>query len=249
MFSRYGLVGEALSHSYSPEIHRDLMKKHDLVGTYDLIEIPREHFTEDFKAVLQRGYNGLNVTIPYKETVIPFLDGLSPEARYIGAVNTLSFKEGKITGHNTDYYGFLTLMSENQVSIKGKTAVILGSGGAAKAVIKALLDSGISDITVLSTSKEKFHAFHTISYDFFAGNAVACDLLINCTPVGMYPNSDHCPIPKHAFRAKIAVDLIYNPADTLFLKVARSMGLKTIGGIRMLTAQAEKSQEIWRQTT
>lgn len=246
MAYRYGLVGEKLGHSFSPEIHKDLMKKQNKVGTYELIEIAKDQFSEDFPTLLKSGYNGLNVTIPYKESVIPFLDELSPEARYIGAVNTVSFKQGKTLGHNTDYDGFLTLLSENHIAIKGLTAVVLGSGGVAKAIIKALLDHGISDITVLSTSKEKFHAFHTISYDFFAGNSVTCDLLINCTPVGMFPNVEKCPIPKHAFRAKVAIDLIYNPPETLFLKTARSLGLQTVSGLRMLSAQAEKSQEIWK---
>ncbi len=248
MTSRYGLIGEQLSHSFSPKIHHDLMLKHNINGTYELIEIAKEKFSEDFPKLLNEGYGGLNVTIPYKESVIPFLDELTPEARYIGAVNTISFDHGRTIGHNTDYNGFLTLLSENQITIKGSTAVIMGSGGVAKAVIKALLDCGISDITILSTSKEKFHAFHTVSYDFFAGNSVSSDLLINCTPVGMFPNIEQCPIPAHAFRTKAAIDLIYNPPETLFLKIAKNRCIKAIGGLRMLTAQAEKSQEIWQKS-
>lgn len=248
MADRYGLIGEKLIHSFSPQIHQDLMNKQNINGTYDLIEIEKDRFPLDFPDILKRGYNGLNVTIPYKEAVIPFLDELSPEARYIGAVNAISFKDGQRIGHNTDYYGFLTLLSENQVPIKGKTAVILGSGGAAKAVIKALLDHGISDITVLSKSKEKFHAFHTISYDFFIGNAIFCDLLINCTPVGMFPDVQNCPIPRAAFRTGVAIDLVYNPPETVFLKTAKSLGIQAVGGLRMLTAQAEKSQEIWHHS-
>lgn len=248
MAYQFGLVGEKLGHSYSPAIHLDLMQKDGISGFYELVEIAKDQFKETFPALLKAAkYNGLNITVPYKEAVIPYLDELTPEAHYIGAVNTVSFIQGKTLGYNTDYYGFLTMLSENNITIKGSTAVVLGSGGAAKAVIKALLDQGVSDITVLSTSKEKFHAFHTISYDYFLSNAIKCDLLINCTPVGMFPDIERCPIPKNAFRAKVAIDLVYNPAETLFLLTARNLGLKTISGLRMLTAQAEKSQEIWQR--
>ncbi len=242
---KFGLIGEKLPHSKSPEMHAKIMEENHIEGTYDLIEIPKDRFEEGFLALKDAGYHGLNVTIPYKETVIPYLDELSPQAKYIGAVNTIAFRDGKLIGHNTDYFGFQELLLKNKVPVKGKEAIVLGSGGAAKAVTKVLLDLGIFDLTIVSRGKQNFHGLYTVSYDYFKESDRRFDLLINCTPIGMFPHSDKSPLPKEYIRAKYAIDLIYNPTETLFLKYAQEQGSQVLNGSMMLWEQAVKSEEIW----
>lgn len=245
---KLGLLGEKLAHSQSPEIHQKLLEEKGLTGTYELIELPRATFTEDFHRLKGFGYHGLNVTIPYKETILPLLDELSPEARDIGAVNTIAFKGNRTIGHNTDYYGFLTLLNHCGLNVKGKEAVILGSGGASRAVTQVLLDNGIVDITYVSRSKNGVRGYFTISYDYFRETDHQWDLIINCTPVGMYPQINQSPIPKKSIRAEYIIDLIYNPEKTLLLKYAEELGIKNCNGSIMLLEQARKAQEIWMET-
>jgi shikimate dehydrogenase len=217
---KLGLVGEKLSHSLSPQIHREIMSKHEVDGTYELLEFSRETFAEEFNNLKKSGYRGVNVTIPYKETVLPLLDDISEKAKYIGSVNTVSFENGIAKGYNTDYYGFISLLEHHNVVVKGKSAVILGSGGAAKAIITALLDLGIYDLTIVSRGKHNFHGNHSISYEYYKESKIKNDMIINCTPVGMYPNINASPLPKEDIHANIVIDLIYNPQKTSLLKLS-----------------------------
>lgn len=242
---KFGLVGENLSHSQSPQIHREIMSKHGVDGTYELLEFSKEAFTQDFNNLKNSGYRGVNITIPYKETVLPLLDELSDKAKYIGSVNTVSFKNGIAKGFNTDYHGFISLLEHNNVVVKGKCAVILGSGGAAKSVQTALLDLGIYDLTIVSRGKHNFHGNYTISYEFYKEAKIKNDILINCTPVGMYPNIDASPLSKKDLRTNVVIDLIYNPQKTLLLQYAEKLGIKGISGSLMLKEQAVKAHEIW----
>lgn len=245
---KLGLVGEKLSHSLSPQIHEELMKQRGISGVYEILEFPKETFAENFTALKSSDFRGVNITIPYKETVIPLLDGISQQAKYIGAVNTVLFEEGKAKGYNTDYDGFLSMLDYYHIPVKGKGAVILGSGGVAKAVAKGLLDLGIYDLTIVSRGKQNFHGNYTVSYEFFKEAGVKSDLLINCTPVGMYPNVDASPIPKESINSDIVIDMIYNPQRTLLLKYADELGLKGFNGSYMLKEQAVKAQDIWNGT-
>jgi shikimate dehydrogenase len=242
---KLGLIGEKLSHSLSPQIHEEIMKQRGIKGTYEILEFSRENFASDFNALKASGYRGVNVTIPYKESVLPLLDDISQQAKYIGAVNTVLFRDGKARGFNTDYDGFTSMLDHNDITVKGKGAVILGSGGVAKAVVKALLDLGIYDLTIVSRGKENFHGNYTVSYEFFREEKVKSDLLINCTPVGMYPNMDASPIPRDCINADVVVDLIYNPPKTLLLKYAEELGRQAVNGSFMLREQAVKAQDIW----
>lgn len=242
---KLGLVGERLSHSQSPQIHAEIMRQRGIDGTYEILEFSKETFARDFNALKDSGYRGVNITIPYKESVLPLLDDISQQAKYIGAVNTVLFKDGRAKGFNTDYNGFVSLLDHNNITVKGKGAVILGSGGVAKAVVKALLDLGIYDLTIVSRGKQNFHGNYTVSYEFFKEERVKSDLLINCTPVGMYPGVDVSPIPKEYINADVVIDTIYNPPKTLLLKYAEELGLKTVNGSYMLRDQAEKAQDIW----
>lgn len=242
---KFGLIGAHLSHSCSPKIHSELFKSENISATYDKIEILSDNFKEEFTEIKNSGYDGLNITIPYKEIIIPYLDYLSKEAKYIGAVNTVLFKDGKSYGYNTDYHGFISLLNSNEISAKGKEAVILGAGGVSNSVVKALLDLGIYDITIVNRSKQNFHSQYTVSYEFFNENISKYDILINCTPVGMFPNINNCPIEKSQIKGKYIIDLIYNPKKTLLLQYAEELGFTGINGEAMLLAQAKESQKIW----
>ncbi len=245
MIYKFGLIGENLSHSFSPKLHRELMEKNGIQGTYSLIEIPRDKFESEFDKLKQSDYHGVNVTIPYKERVMLLLDSLSPQAQYIGAVNTISFINGLASGFNTDYDGFLHMMDANGLDIRNATAVLLGSGGVTKAVVKALIDRGIAGITVVSTKTSPSTDLETINYAAYESKPIRCDFLINCTPVGMHPNTAASPVTATAIRAGAVIDLIYNPEETQLLKDASALGAKTVNGMQMLVAQAAKAQEIW----
>lgn len=232
MMRRYGLLGEHLVHSYSPRIHAAFGEE-----PYLLFEVPPmqlEHFL--------RGdtFDAVNVTIPYKKAVMPYCDQLSERARRIGSVNTLVRRaDGSLYGDNTDYDGFSALLAHANVQVAGKKAVILGSGGASQAVNAVLTDQGARSIVTISRSGENH-------YGNLSHHADA-ELVINATPVGMYPDNCHAPVSMDAFPRCCAVfDLIYNPARTLLLLDAASRGIPAYNGLYMLTAQALSAASVFR---
>ena len=227
---KYGLIGEKLGHSYSPEIHA-------LLGDYEyrLYPMPREA-VGDF--VQKGGLSGFNVTIPYKETVMPFLDRISPEARRIGSVNTVVREaDGSTSGYNTDYFGFSVELGDVS-HLKGKKALVLGSGGASKTVRAVLGDAGLSPVVTISRKGPD-------NYQNLSQHSDAA-LIVNTTPVGMYPAVEASPIDLRQFPAcQLALDLIYNPAWTEFLLQARELDIPCRGGLIMLAAQARKAAELF----
>lgn len=227
---KYGLIGEKLGHSYSPEIHA-------LLGDYEyrLYPMPREA-VGDF--VQKGGLSGFNVTIPYKETVMPFLDRISPEARRIGSVNTVVREaDGSTSGYNTDYFGFSVELGDVS-HLKGKKALVLGSGGASKTVRTVLNDAGLNPVVIISRKGPD-------NYQNLSRHSDAA-LIVNTTPVGMYPAVEASPIDLRQFpECQLALDLIYNPAWTEFLLQARELGIPCRGGLIMLSAQARKAAELF----
>jgi len=252
MSNFYGLIGEKLGHSLSPQIQNKILRKLNIDGTYNLFEVKRENLKSAVDGLKALGCRGVNVTIPYKIEIMQYLDRLSKETEQIGAVNTVAFSEDGLIGCNTDYYGFGFTLKRAEVDILNKKAVILGVGGASKAVVQYLIDNGVSEITYVSRDPEK--AFEKIkeckiiSYSD-VNNIENQDIIINCTPCGMYPVMDKSPVDSSVLsKFSVAVDLIYNPVETLFLKNSRELGLRTANGIIMLVAQAAASQEIWQGT-
>lgn len=245
----YGLLGEKLGHSFSPHIHSLIMQKLDIKGYYHLFEVEKEKLEYAVTGFKNLNIKGVNVTIPYKTEIIQYLDETSEEAQKIGAVNTICFDKDKAIGFNTDYYGFGMMMNKFDIKIKNKNAVILGTGGASNSVAQYLLDSGIDKITFVSRdinkARSKFKDFEVIEYEDIK-NLKNHQLIINCTPCGMYPDTQKCAVEKEVINSfDCAVDLVYNPSETLFLKYAKAMGLKAVNGLYMLVGQAVKSQEIW----
>ncbi|AGC68287.1 shikimate dehydrogenase AroE [Thermoclostridium stercorarium subsp. stercorarium DSM 8532] len=245
---KYGLIGEKLGHSFSPRIHKTIFELSGINGEYELIELKRDEVGNFFCNARKQGFSGLNVTIPYKTDVIPYMQKLSPEAEKIGAVNTISL-EGYLAGFNTDYFGIKYTFMKSGVRAAGKTALIAGSGGASRSVLAYLMDEKASKIYIASRNPEKVSIGHEsiipVGYSELS-KYTPFDIVINTTPVGMYPNTAASPLkPEHVEGSEFLFDLIYNPAVTELLAIGQKLGIKTVNGLYMLVAQAVKAQEIW----
>ncbi len=222
-----GLLGHHLGHSYSPQIHSHL-------GDYTYALYEKE--PEELGDFLQNGdFTGLNVTMPYKMAVIPFLDERSPEAQRLGAVNTIVRKGGKLLGHNTDYIGFQSLLRHSGLSPAGKKCLVLGSGGASKVAVAVLAELG-AEVVLVSRSGED-HYGNLIRHSDAA-------IIVNATPVGMYPHTGVSPVDLGAFpHLEGVLDMVYNPARTQLLLDAEKRGIVAENGLWMLVAQAKAAAE------
>lgn len=247
----YGLLGEKLGHSLSPDIHEEIFKKLNIKGSYSLFEVSKDNIDNVIPSIKVLGISGINVTIPYKNEVMKSLDDISKEAQEIGAVNTISVNDGKTIGYNTDYFGFGEMLKRFNINCKNKNIVILGAGGASKAVVQYFYDNGAKNIYLVSRKPEtvyKKEFIKVISYEELS-KIVDGDIIVNTTPCGMYPNIDSMAINKEILKNyKTAVDIIYNPIETMFLREAKKLGLKTVDGLYMLVGQAIKAEEIWNNT-
>lgn len=234
---KYALLGEKLSHSYSPLIHNEIFKDMNILATYELKEVSKDELKLAIESLRNDEYQGFNVTIPYKKEVMQYLDEISKEALEIGSVNTIAKINGKIVGYNTDYFGFYNELLYYNVEVKNKDCYILGTGGASLAIHKALKDLGGNVCYVSRNPKDS----QTVSYDELESKNL--DVIVNTTPVGMYPNVDASPIKKEiALKAKYVVDIIFNPKKTKLLEFADS----NMNGLFMLVGQAIKAEEIWQ---
>lgn len=223
-----GLLGEKLGHSYSPQIHNAL-------GSYSYGLFEKQ--PEELECFLKNGdFHGLNVTIPYKKAVIPYLAELSPVAARLGAVNTVVRREdGSLIGHNTDYFGFKTMVKASGLQVAGKKVLVLGSGGASNTAVAVMQELG-SEVIVISRHGEN-------NYSNLERHRDAA-VIVNSTPVGMYPNVANSPVSLEHFPALEGVlDLIFNPARTRLLQEAEGRGLVAMNGLLMLVAQAKESAE------
>lgn len=245
----YGLLGERLSHSLSPQIHKRIFELNNIEGAYKLFPVSKENVKSVGECIKILGIKGMNVTIPYKEEVMNQLDYISDEAKKIGAVNTISLVDGKLYGYNTDYYGFGSMLEINDITVKDKIAVVLGTGGAAKAVVAYLQDKGVKNLFLVSRNKMNNNWSKDINLiDYSDLEKLNGDLLINTTPVGMYPEIGKSPVKEEVIkRFEAVIDLIYNPRETELLRIAKLNGKKNCDGLYMLVGQAVKSQEIWQE--
>jgi shikimate dehydrogenase len=239
----FGLIGYPLSHSFSADYFNS---KFRLLGLDDHIYklFPIKNIAEIRNLLKSEpGLTGLNVTIPYKETVIPFLDKISPEAQHIGAINCILQSEGKLYGYNTDCFGFENAYLKNIV-IASSPVLILGNGGASKAVQYVLKKHHIRFLVVSRTKSD-----HTISYQDVTDQIIAGHkVIINTTSLGMFPETAGYPplSYQHLAVQHILIDLIYNPELTEFMKYGLLKGCKVLNGLTMLQYQADKSWEIWK---
>jgi shikimate dehydrogenase len=256
-----GLIGYPLGHSLSPKIHTAALSACNLQGNYSLFPIHPEDTQAlmDLLARVRSGeITGLNVTIPYKQNVIELMDELTPTAKTIGAVNTIYMREGKLIGDNTDAPGFLSDLKKyigNQELGIRKSALVLGAGGSARAVVYALLNDGwqvtlsarrIEQSEQLTQSFSNYQLQIT-SYSSFILYPSSFALLVNTTPVGMTPNIDQSPLPEKLSLPSntFIYDLVYNPRETKLVKDARAQGMNAVTGLGMLIEQAVLAFEIW----
>ncbi len=223
-----GLLGAKLEHSYSPQIHTHLGDY-----TYELLEKNTENLEEFIK---KSNFSGFNVTIPYKSTVIPYCDELTPVAARLGAVNTIVRQtNGKIIGHNTDYFGFDTMLRRSGLRVSGQKVLVLGTGGASKTAVAVLQDHGAQVVTISRSGENNYTNLHLHT---------DASVIVNTTPVGMYPNTGVSPVCLGIFpNLEGVLDVIYNPARTQLLMDAEKRGIVAMNGLLMLVAQAKESAE------
>ncbi len=227
-----GLLGRKLGHSYSPAIHARL-------GEYSYVLFEKE--PEELESFLRTGdFTGLNVTIPYKKAVIPYLDELTPRAQRLGAVNTIVRRDGKLVGHNTDFFGFETMVKSSGLTVTGKKVLVLGSGGASNTAVAVLEELG-ANVVIISRTGEN-------NYQNLSKHADAA-VIVNTTPVGMYPNTGAAPLSLTAFdHLEGVLDVVYNPSRTELLLEAERLGLVAGNGLLMLVAQAKEAAEWFTQS-
>ncbi len=261
----YGVFGFPLKHTLSPPMHQAGFDSLKLSRFYVPIELKETYFKKVMSKKKQLLLYGFNLTVPYKQTVMPYLDRISPEAKAIGAVNTVVKKNSQLWGYNTDAYGFMQSLSEGlKWKSKGKSVLVLGAGGASRACVYGLCEAGVKQITILNRTVSKAR---TLCRDFgmrfkkveFVSGALKNntslkelisnnDLIVNTTSLGLKA-SDKTIVQNKFFpkakKSQCVVDLIYSPSETPFLKIAKTKGWKTLNGLGMLLHQGSKSFEIW----
>lgn len=231
----YGLIGEKLGHSYSKIIHEQLSDY-----TYEIHPLSRDEFKE---FMTNKAFKAINVTIPYKQDVIPYLDRLDDMAAKVGAVNTIVCENGEYIGHNTDFAGFKYMLEKHNVDVAGKKVLVLGKGGASKAIISVLDYLGASEILTVYYKE----APDSITYEECFTKHTDADVIVNTTPVGMYPNENASPVDlTHFSYCSAVLDIIYNPVETKLTAQARSLGMTASTGLEMLVAQAVYASEFFQ---
>ena len=253
-----GLIGHPVEHSFSPKLHNSLYREYGMDYLYIAFDIAPGKVADAIAAFKTLSFVGFNVTIPHKQNIIPYLDIIDNEARAIGSVNTVKIQNGKLFGYNTDGMGFVDSLKRRGIELKDKRVLVLGAGGAARAICGYLLKEKIDELYVINRTREK--AVELVKQlGEFSPNAhlryieqedaiynLQPDLIINTTSLGMWPNVQNTPLENYVFSPQITViDIIYNPIETLFLKRAREAGCVTVNGLDMLVGQALKAIEIW----
>ncbi len=232
---KYGLLGEHLGHSFSKEIHEAISDY-----TYELKEVTRDNFDDFMK---QRDFSAINVTIPYKEKVIPYLDYIDDAALSIGAVNTIVNKNGQLFGYNTDYLGLRDLITINGINPLGKKVIILGDGGTSKTTKAVMQDLGAKSIYFVSLNPHD----DVCSYEDVKLLHADAQIIVNATPCGMYPNNDDLILDITPFKdLEAVIDVIYNPLQTSIVMEAKKRGITSTGGLYMLVAQAVYASSIFK---
>jgi shikimate dehydrogenase len=246
-----GVIGYPVSHSLSPRIHLAALRALGLDGSYTALPVSPDQLQETLPSLIAHGYRGLNVTIPHKQAVIPLMDDLSDDARAIGAVNTIIAENGRLSGHNTDAAGFLRGLQEAGFSPHGQTALVLGAGGAARAVVYSLQRAGARVTVWNRTAQRAAQLAREFAVDAAGGPAAdlagTWDLIVNATSVGMIPHGDASPacLSPDGLRARCVYDLVYNPRETMLLGQARALRAQVVGGLAMLVYQAAVAFRLW----
>ncbi|MDP4117813.1 MAG: shikimate dehydrogenase [Bacillota bacterium] len=253
MHKHFAVLGYPIGHSLSPALHNEIFDMKGLDCSYEALLMPSENLAEEF-FMLSKKYAGFNLTIPLKEKVIPLLDKIDPFAKTLGSVNTVKCTENGTIGYSTDMAGFMRSMDANGINLTKKKVLIIGGGGVARVIAFACAEN-LCDITIaLRNTSKSAPLLKEIKTRFGINAAVvpiddisgSFDLLLQCTPVGMFPHPDFCPVSDKVIgNCKVVFDTIYNPFETLIIKKAAQLGVKTVNGLEMLVYQGLVSQEIW----
>ena len=238
---QYCVIGDPILHSLSPELHHKIYSMLGIKAVYQKVNVSKNELKRFMNS---NNFDGINITIPHKKLIVPFLEGLDKDAESIGVVNCVKGNYG----FNTDWIGFLKAMDLNHVILKDKHCMILGSGGAARAVAYALISAEVASINIKSRNKNQSRFLLEWIRNYFPNNNLSNvpDIIINCTPLGMYPNTDLVPIEMSLVnKDMVLIDTIYNPIHTQWLLMGKKLGAKIVGGLDMFIAQGILSAEIW----
>lgn len=254
----YAVVGHPISHSLSPLMHQTALNHYHIPAKYIALDLPENQLHEFIPWCNHDNFLGCNITIPFKQDFNKIVDIIDPFAQKVGVVNTLVKREYQLIGYNTDVYGFLKPLKSHMDKIEYFNAIIFGTGGASKAVMTALESEGFEEIIFVSRNpnlraiKSNTSNVRVVDYNQWQSYTDDVSLIVNCTPVGMYPNTDETFLREDEaklFQGKICYDLIYNPMETTFLRMAKHNGAYTINGLDMLIYQGSKSFELWTDKT
>ena len=230
----YGLIDSVLKHSYSKEIHKSFG-----LDNYSMFELNEEEF---ITKIQMRDYKGLNITVPYKQKVMKLLDAIDEDAERIGAVNTIVNKNGTLFGYNTDYFGFQWLLEGHDIQVRDKKVMVLGNGGVAQPVFHYLKNFGAKEVVIVKRKA----APGVITYEEALESQNDVDIIVNASPVGMFPDIEAAPMSLDGYdHLEAVVDLIANPKETKLMKYARERNILAVGGLEMLVAQAKKAEELF----
>ncbi len=247
MMKKYFVIGNPIEHSLSPKLHNYWLKKNKIDAIYDKKKIDQDDLKNVLSEIKEKKINGINVTVPFKKKIIPYLDKLSLEAQQTQSVNTIILNNDNLVGHNTDIVGFEKAIKNLDFNIQGKKVMVLGAGGVVPSIIFALQKMGVSQIIISNRTKKKaedlrsqFHNLEILDW----GDLIDCDVIINATSLGLNNESINLDFSKYE-NNKLFYDVIYNPAETNFLKNAKKLGNKTENGKLMFIYQALEAFKIW----
>ena len=249
---KFLVIGNPIEHSLSPELHNYWIKKNNIDAIYEKQKLNDDQLEQYISKVKDKTIDGINVTIPFKKTIIPYLDELSIEAKSTQSVNTIYQKDNKVIGHNTDIFGFKTSIEKTEYDLENKEVLILGAGGVVPSIIFSLIKMKVSKVTISNRTKEKAENLKKIYKDLEIikwGDISNFDMIINATSLGLKKednlNFDFSSISGNKF----FYDVIYNPSETNFLKIGRELGNKTLNGKLMFIYQAVSAFKIWHEKT
>ncbi len=250
----YLLLGHPVEHSCSPIMHNTALQHYDIEAEYHAINVKNSELTDLASFLNKDPFLGANVTIPYKRSIADYMDRINASAQQIGAINTIVKNEYQIEGYNTDYAGFMEPLQSYGFELEGASAIVFGTGGAARAIVYGLTEMGVEEIFLVSRSPNRITSYRDhrrvqiVSYENWTSFAEDALLIVNATPLGMHPNVDSSPVrdqEKSYLEGKICYDIVYNPVETQFLKQATEAEAQTIDGLEMLIQQGSKSFELW----
>lgn len=258
---RFAVIGNPVVHSLSPRLHKYVFKRLGIDADYSAIQCTEKQFPEIIERLQSGQLNGINVTLPLKQSVIPYLDELEKQAQAIGAVNCISVKNGKLFGYNTDWIGFQKALENAKIQVDGATCIIMGAGGVARSVAYALGMSNAKNFIIINRTSKRAEDLKQLILSIFPNvkidiakwseldpNVLHQAFIVNCTSVGMTPHVNDSPVPeKYLSPSQTIIDIIYSPFLTKLNQVGQSIGAKTISGLPMLIHQALASLDIWFQ--